>query len=92
MNKKEQANVWLAFATAAVAGRSRPAFDSKGEAIVMDPEDIEEDAIEIADRMTRAYAERSTRSLEEEEEENEDEDEDDEGADVEVVRRGGRRR
>lgn len=90
MNKKEQANVWLAFATAAVAGRSRPAFDSKGEAIVMDPEDIEEDAVEIADRMTRAYAERSTRSLDEEEEE--DEDEDDEGADVEVVRRGGRRR
>jgi hypothetical protein len=55
-NEKDRlGNVWLSFATAVVAGRTRPSFDDSGKVIALDTEDIENDAIETANRMTKAF-------------------------------------
>ena len=95
VNEKERlGNVWLSFATAVVAGRTRPSFDDNGKAIALDTEDIENDAIETANRMTKAFDRRFGAKVkkvdlnnfeiepseeEEEEDEEENEEEEDEG-------------
>jgi len=94
--KERLGNVWLSFATAVVAGRTRPSFDDNGKAVALDTEDIEQDSIETANRMTKAFDRRfgakvkkadldnfEIEPAEEEEEEEEEEDEDENEEDEE---------
>jgi hypothetical protein len=105
-NEKDRlGNVWLSFATAVVAGRTRPSFDDSGKVIALDTEDIENDAIETANRMTKAFDVRFGTKVkkadlnnfeiepqEEEEDEEDEEEEEEEEDDVEAEGTTTRRR